>query len=123
MATQDQAGFIDVTSDDANRQQQVARTFYLLGNFFEGIDSTPRMEPGNVNNSGILGPQQSSIDVGVGQGGEVFIRGRAGQVGATQNAPKAAPMPATMAGLMGFIASPLGLLMLAGGVWWFARSK
>lgn len=119
MATQDQAGFITVTSDDANRQQQVARTFYLLGNFFEGIDSAQRMEPGMVNSSGQLGPQQSGPDVGVGQGGEVFIRGRAGQVGATQNAPKAAPM----AGLMGFVASPLGLVLLAGAVWYFARKS
>lgn len=107
--------YLPVTADDANRQQQVARTFFLLGNFLAGVDDSPRMEPGNVNQSGMLGPQQSGPDVGIGQGGEVYLRGRAVQIGANQNAPQPAQsMP-------GLLQNPLVLLGLAGLAFWLFK--
>lgn len=83
------AAYMPTASDDAARQQTAARAFYLLGDFLAGSDTQPRIEPGSVNNSGLLGPSSSPTDIGIGVGGEVFVRGQAGQVGATQTASTA----------------------------------
>lgn len=98
--------YLPVTADDANRQQQTARSFYLLGDFFQGVDSIMRNEPGYTGGV-VLGPNQSGLDVGIGNGGELFQRGRSGQVGSTQ-AQMAAPV--SVAGLLG---NPLVLVGLA----------
>lgn len=104
--------YLPVNADDANRQQQTARTFYLIGDFFKGIDAVRRMEPQMVNDSGLLGPSQSGMDVGLGQGGELYIRGRSGQIAATQQTPA---QPGAVAAMT---ANPLLLLALAGVAAW-----
>lgn len=74
---------IEALTDDANRQQSVARIFYTFGDLLKGMDDSPRYEPGMVNDSGLVGPGTSGIDIGFGSGGEMYVRGRSGQIGST----------------------------------------
>ena len=105
--------YLPAVSDDAARQQVTARTFYLLGDYFRGTDSAMRYEPSFAGGT-VLGPNQSNIDVGVGQGGEIFLRGRSGQVGSSNPTPKnAAPMS--------LLANPLVLIGLAVGAFLLLR--
>lgn len=114
-----QVSYLPVTADDQNRQQQVFRAFQLVEDFFKGVDSVQRMEPGNVNSSGVLGPQQSGVDIGVGQGGEVYIRGSSQQVAASQQPPK--PAATGLAGMM--TGNPWLWVLAAGAAVWFLRGK
>lgn len=115
----DSAEYLPVTADDANRQQSSARMFYLLGDFMKGVDSVRKNEPGMTNGSGLLGPTTNTLDVGLGNGGEVFVRGQAGQVGTVQTEPKPA------AGLFG-LSRPVLLMGAAALVvagWYFMRKR
>ncbi len=105
--------YLPTESDDATRQQATARVFYLLGDYFTGTDSVMRSEPG-FSGGRVLGPNQTGVDVGVGNGGEVFQRGRSGQV-ATQGSMNA---PAALPALLG---NPLVLLALAVGAFVLLR--
>ena len=111
MATEVQA-----ISDDADRQQAMARLFFMAGNILSGADAAPRYEPGNVNDSGMMGPGATvPTDIGIGYGGEVYVRGRNGQV-ATANATPAPPKAAP-----GIVLSPLTLLLGLGLVLWLSH--
>jgi hypothetical protein len=109
------AEYLPVTADDANRQQTSARLFYLLGDFMKGVDTLPRMEPGMADGSPLLGPATNTTDIGLGNGGEVFVRGQAGQVGTVVSQPPAAKGPLGLSRpvlLMGAAALLLGLYLL-----------
>lgn len=104
----------DVTTltDDANRQQSVSRIFYLLGDVLQGTDSSQRMPSGEVHDQGLLGPAVPGYDVGFGSGGEVFVRGRSGQIGTTSTTtPNGAA-----AGAGGFSLNPMTLVLIAGAL-------
>lgn len=100
-------------NDEARRQEFLSRAFYLVGDMLGGVDSQPRMEPGWTGGR-LLGPRGSNADVGIGNGGEVFIRGQAGQIGTT-DAPASSPVSA-------LLGSPL-LLVGAGVVLWLLLRK
>ena len=85
-------------NDDAQRQELASRFFYLVGDVIAGTDNSNRYDPGMRNGSGLLGPSSYGTDVGVGGGGEVFVRGRAGQLGTTDVAQQG-----TIAGLPGWM--------------------
>lgn len=116
----DSQGYLPTVADDASRQQQAARAFYLFGDFFRGIDAVRRMEPGNVHDSGLLGPAQSGIDVGVSADGSVYERGRAGQIGYVGGTAGVAQAPAPAAGLFG-IPTPLVLAGVALVALWLIK--
>lgn len=113
MAAVDQ--YLPTDNDDARRQQFFARQFYLLGDYLAGSDAQPRYEPGNVG-SDVLGPRQPLYQLGVGAGGEVFVRGAAGQVGTTDTtAPRLYGLPAAW--------SPVLLIAAAGLAFWFIARR
>ena len=117
-------GYMPVASDDANRAQITARAFYLLGDYFKGSDSMTRYDPG-MSGGNVLGPNQTGVDVGVGQGGEVFIRGRSGQVGSNNPTPAAgtagAPVVPAVMPMAAMLGNPLVLLGLAVGAYLLMR--
>lgn len=100
---------------DAVRQSALSSFFYSAGNLLAGMDNASRM--GNVQNdaSGTGGPDllgygtSNGVDVGIGNNGEIYVRGNVGSVGtqdAVANSGKTAPAPTV---------SPLLLLLLVGG--------
>lgn len=96
---------LPVYTDDQQRQQVASNFFWTVGDLLAGSDSQPRYEPGmSYGNNGLYGPSTASADVGYGQGGEVFVRGRSGQIGTQVGAGVA---PAAGAG-------PLGIPLM----WW-----
>ena len=95
---------LPVYTDDQQRQQLVSNFFYTAGDLLAGSDSQPRFEPGmSYGNNGLYGPSVASQDIGYGQGGEVYMRGRAGQVGQQVGT-----------GAVATSAGPLGIPLL----WW-----
>jgi hypothetical protein len=106
----DQVTYLPTSNDDQQRQQLAARAFYLVGDYFRGSDAQGRFDPG-MSGGTVLGPNQTGVDFGVGNGGEVFIRGRSGQVGINSTAPSA-PAAAAAAPGMAMLRHPLVLLGL-----------
>lgn len=72
--------------DDARRQELVSRFFYLAGDLLAGSDNAQRFDRGEVGGP-LLGPRTNSPDVQVGDGGAVFQRGSARQVGQATATP------------------------------------
>jgi len=65
---------------DAERQGLFSSFFFSAANLLDGVDDSPRV--GAADSGGMLGPGTSlGFDVGVGNNGEVYLRGRSGQVG------------------------------------------
>jgi hypothetical protein len=98
-------------NSDAVRQSQLSSFFYATPNLLAGMDSASRL--GNVRNDGdggtgdLLGYGTSfGVDVGVGNNGEVYLRGRTGEVAPAPSSSSSSPSVA------GFALSP-GLLLLA----------
>jgi len=77
------AAFMPTTAEDATRQQLVSAFFWTVGDILAGTDSTMRVDPGSLRTDGLLGPGGSSTSYGVGNGGEVYVRGVAGQAAGT----------------------------------------
>ena len=107
----DQVTYLPTSNDDQQRQQLAARAFYLVGDYFRGADAQGRFDPGMTGGT-VLGPNQTGVDFGVGNGGEVFIRGRSGQVGSTRTAPRAPAAAAAAPGMGAMLRHPVVLLGL-----------
>lgn len=92
---------LPVYTDDQGRQQSAASFFWTMGDILANTDQQPRFEPGMSygNGNGLYGPSTANADVGYGQGGEVFVRGRSGQIGTQQGAGVAPTGGATLAGI------------------------
>lgn len=91
---------LPVYTDDQQRQQGAAAFFWTMGDLLANTDAQPRYEPGmSYGNNGLYGPSNANADVGYGQGGEVFIRGRSGQIGQQQGANVVPLTGATIAGI------------------------
>lgn len=68
-------------NSDATRQSNLAAWFNSFEGVLSGIDDAPRITPSN-DGSQILGYGSSlGVDIGVGNNGEFYARGRVGQVG------------------------------------------
>ena len=73
---------------DAMRAAPIAQAFQLFADVMQGVDSQPTMEPGMVNDSGLLGPAQTfNLDVGIDANGQPYLRGRSGYGQDTQATP------------------------------------
>lgn len=95
-------------NDDAVRQGTIAQFFATAGNLLAGTDNAYTMEPGTENN-GLLGPTPTvGFDIGVGNNGDLFVRGRT-----NANDPSTTNSQTQQATVVG---SPLMLLLLAVGV-------
>lgn len=67
---------------DANRQSLFSTYFFSAANLLDGVDDSPRIVNGPGNGTSLLGPGTTlGLDVGVGNNGEVYIRGRTGAIG------------------------------------------
>ena len=68
---------------------RVAQAFWLWADVLKGSDSEWRMDPANVNATGIIGPTpRFSADIGIDTDGNPYIRGQAGY-GTTSSASPA----------------------------------
>lgn len=81
---------------DSARQGLFSTYFFASPNLLNGIDDSPRIVAGPGNGTDMLGPGTTlGVDVGVGNNGEVYIRGRTGQVGTdSSGATNGQPAPA-----------------------------
>lgn len=102
------AEYLPTASDDAARQQAVAAFFWTAQNILGGTDTILRNDPNLNRQDGMLGPQGSASNYGVGPNGEIYVRGTTGQ---TASQPQAAQIPAA-----GMAITP-GLLMLLAVAW------
>ena len=94
---------------DAARQGLFSAFFFSASNLLEGIDDSPRIVSGPGNGTDLLGPGTTlGMDVGVGSNGEVYIRGKTGQVGTDASATTGGTP------VSGFVITPMMLLILAG---------
>lgn len=92
-------------NSDSARQGLFSTFFFASPNLLGGIDDAPRIPTGPGNGTDMLGPGTTlGLDVGVGNNGEVYLRGRSGQVGTD-----AGPAPTAAAG---FQLTP-GLVLIA----------
>lgn len=78
------ADYLPTQSDDAQRAQLIQRLFMTAGDLFAGTDTTLRIDPNQFRADGSLGPAGSAVSYGVGDGGEIYVRGSTGQVGTTR---------------------------------------
>lgn len=77
---------------DAVRTAPIAAFFYGLSDVLAGVDAQPRMEPGNTNSSGLVGPQSTfGVDVGIDADGKLYMRGRAAPTSTGTTTAAAAP--------------------------------
>lgn len=77
--------------EDAARQSLFSAFFFASPNLLDGIDDSPRIVTGPGNGTDQLGPGTTlGVDVGVGNNGEVYVRGRTGQATSAQPVPPAA---------------------------------
>lgn len=93
----------DPQSDDARRQALVSNFFYLAGDLLAGTDTSPRYGGGEQGGP-LLGPRTNSPDVQVGDGGAIFQRGSARQVGQQTSTPGGGavslPLPVLLVGAL-----------------------
>lgn len=99
-------------NSDAVRQAGAAAWFNSVEGLLAGIDDSLRVQPSSGN---VLGYSSSyGVDIGVGNNGEFYARGRTGQIG--NDAATAAPSPA----VAGLRITP-GLVLLAIGAFLLLR--
>ena len=105
------AGYLPTTNDDQAAQQLAASFFFTAAGLLAGTDTTLRIDPNQQRTDGLLGPVGSTVSLGVGNGGELYVRGSPGQFGTTSAAPSSSGSPPA-SGVAGITLTP-GLLMLA----------
>jgi hypothetical protein len=82
-------------SADAARQSLFSSFFFATPNLLAGADASPRV-PTGTGTDGQLGPGTTlGVDVGVGNNGEVYLRGQAGADSTASDASAAPSSPAT----------------------------
>ena len=97
---------VPTASDDAKRAQLVNNLWWTAGDLLLGTDTTARIDPAQLRTDGLQGSPGSAYSYGVGMDGEVYVRGRSGTTGTSE---QASPTVAAGAGLQ---LSP-GFMMLA----------
>ena len=110
------AQLMPTQNDDAARQQLTSNFFYFVGDLLQGTDTTLRVDPNQIRSDGMLGPVGNAQSLGIGNGGEIYVRGSTGQYGTQQTALPAPALP-TLAGLQ---ITP-GLMILAALAWFMLR--
>lgn len=102
---------------DVSRQGLFSTFFFASPNLLSGIDDAPRIATGPGNGTDQLGPGTTlGVDVGVGNNGEVYVRGRTGQVGTDSSGAKNGTVSAPP-----FVLTPGLMLLIAGAAFLFLR--